>query len=148
MYLHTQGAWTEVGELGDGILTGSWAPNQEYLAVATKAGNLLVFTPEFDVLYEAEIDDGDLTFKEGDDIDLTVSDAQISWRGDSSIFVINYSINGGRKCLTRDMQNSLQVSKGPARADNQVVFSVSETPIATLEQPVCFMPNGSLVAGF
>ena len=59
------------------------------------------------MLYEADIDDDDLTFKEGDNIDPTVRDAQISWRGDSSIFVINYSINNGRKCLTRDMERSL-----------------------------------------
>ena len=53
----------EVGVLADGILTGSWAPNQEYLAIASKGGKLLLFTPEFDVLYEAEIDDNDLTFE-------------------------------------------------------------------------------------
>ena len=92
MYLSEGREWKEVGELGDGILTGSWAPNQEYLAVATKAGKLIVFTPEFDVLYEADIDDGDLTFKDGDEIDPTVSDAQISWRGDSSIFVISLTV--------------------------------------------------------
>ena len=81
--------WKEVGEISDGVLAGSWAPNQEYFAVATKGGKLLVFTPEFDVLYEADIDDGDLTFKDGDDFDPTVGDASISWRGDSTIFVIN-----------------------------------------------------------
>lgn len=141
--------WEEVGELGDGILTGCWAPNQEYFAVATGAGNLIVFTPEFDVLYEAKIDDDDLTFKADDQVkNCQIRDAQISWRGDSSIFVVNYSINGGRKCLTRDMQRGLQVAKGPARADNQVVFSVSEAPVETLELPISFMPNGSLVAGF
>lgn len=49
--------------------------------------------------------------------DRTIKDACISWRGDSSIFVINYAINGGHKCLTRDVQNQLKVAKGPARAD-------------------------------
>lgn len=62
MFLVKEATWEEVGELGDGILTGSWAPNQEYFAVATGAGKLIVFTPEFDVLYEADIDDNDLTF--------------------------------------------------------------------------------------
>ena len=118
MNLTEAAEWKEVGELGDGILTGSWAPNQEYFAVATCAGKLIVFTPEFDVLYEADVDDGDLTFGEGEEIDPTVRDAEISWRGDSSIFVINYGIGKGRKCLTRDMQSSLRVAKGPARADN------------------------------
>ena len=107
MYLAEQAQWKEAGEIGDGILTGSWAPNQEYLAIATKAGKLLIFTPEFDVLYEADIDDDDLTFDAGEDMDPTVRDAQISWRGDSSILVINYGIGKGRKCLTRDMERSL-----------------------------------------
>ena len=75
MYLVEGTEWKEVGEIADGILAGSWAPNQEYFAVASKAGKLLVFTPEFDVLYEAEIDDDDMTFKEGDEIDPTISDA-------------------------------------------------------------------------
>lgn len=66
MFLVKEAMWEEVGELSDGILTGSWAPNQEYFAVATGAGKLIVFTPEFDVLYEANIDDDDLTFKDSD----------------------------------------------------------------------------------
>ena len=38
--------------------------------------------------------------------------------------------------------------KGPARADDLTVFSVAESPITFLEKPICFMPSGSLVAGF
>ena len=54
----------EVGVLPAGILTGGWSPNQEYLAIASKDGKLMLFTPEFDVLHEAQIDDDDLTFDE------------------------------------------------------------------------------------
>ena len=72
----------------------------------------------------------------------------ISWRGDSSIFIVNYKINGGHKWLTRDVQQGLKVTKGPARADDKSVFSVSEKPINTLQKATCFMPSGSLVAGF
>lgn len=57
---------------------------------------------------EAEIDDGDLTYagKKAEEVkesDKAITDAAISWRGDSSIFVVNYAINGGHKCLTRDI---------------------------------------------
>lgn len=38
--------------------------------------------------------------------------------------------------------------KGPARADYQVVFSVSEKPNPALALPICMMPNGSLITGF
>lgn len=41
----------EVGEIPEGILAAAWAPNQEYLAVATPK-MMLLFTPDFDVLYE------------------------------------------------------------------------------------------------
>jgi hypothetical protein len=51
-----------VGTITDGIIAGSWSPNQEYFAVASGAGKLIIFTPEFEVSLEANIDDGDLTF--------------------------------------------------------------------------------------
>ena len=137
----------EVGEIADGILAAAWAPNQEYLALATPS-LMLLFTPEFDVLYEEPLDDGDLTFGPGDDKSQKAQDACISWRGDSQIFVCTYRINGGRKCLTRDMTQQMKVTKGPARADNQVVFSVAEKPLSQLELPTCIMPSGSLVTGF
>lgn len=106
------------------------------MALATAEGKLLLFTPEFDVLYEQDLDDNDLTFYDKkepiQDSDKVCSDACISWRGDSQIFEVNYKINGGHKCLTRDVQQGLKVAKGPARADDKSVFSVAEKPIKDL----------------
>lgn len=112
----------------------------------------MLFTPEFEVLHEAPIDDNDLTFpddKKPAAGSKSVVDANISWRGDSNVFVVNYEVmNLGRKCLTWQINPNFKVTKGPARADNQVVFSVSERPLPYLQKAFAFMPNGSLVTGF
>lgn len=111
----------------------------------------MLFTPEFEVMHESSIDDDDLTFEEGKKPQGSgfITDASISWRGDSNVFVVNYEVQSlGRKCLTWQLNPQFKVTKGPARADNQVVFSVSEKPLPYLKKAFAFMPNGSLVTGF
>ena len=60
MYLvnNENGSIQEAGEIPDGILAAAWSPNQEHFAVATPL-KMLLFTTEFDVLYETDLDDGD-----------------------------------------------------------------------------------------
>lgn len=65
------GSIEEVGMVPEGILTASWSPNQEYFTVATKDGKLIVLTPEFDALYEAPIDDNDMTFEGKNQVEIT-----------------------------------------------------------------------------
>jgi hypothetical protein len=74
------------------------------------------------------LDDGDLSDANADNN--ICKEASISWRGDSQFFACLYSINAGRKCLVRD--TSLNIFKGPARADNKVVFSVGEKPVMSI----------------
>jgi len=62
------GQFKEAGLVSGNILASKWSPNQEYYVVVTdedfedNSGTLILFTPEFDILYKTSLDDGDLTF--------------------------------------------------------------------------------------
>lgn len=42
----------------------------------------------------------------------------------------------------------MEILKGPARADEKFVHSVSEKPVQGLSRPISFMPSGSFTAGY
>jgi len=78
----------DAGVLDGNILAAKWSPNEERYAVASSNGVIYMFSPEFDMICQAEIDDQDLTFASGTpskESDSEISEAFISWRGDSSI---------------------------------------------------------------
>lgn len=115
-------------------------------------GKLTVYNTLFDVESSVNLDDNDETFEQGTEVTpemRQVRSAEITWKADSRIFAVNYSINGGFKCLTRDIE--MNIIKGPARSDKdnvkeKNVFSVSEKPSEELRNPVAMMPSGSLIA--
>ena len=107
-------------------------PSLEFIAIATKAFKLYLFKNELELIKSSDLDDNDLSNKTEDGS--ICKEESISWRGDNQVnkcflkfFATLYSINSGRKCLVRDTK--LNVFKSPARADNLVVFSISEAPI-------------------
>jgi len=106
------------------------------------------------MMSSVNLDDNDDTYASGqepNEENSAISHAVITWKADSRVFSINYSINGGFKCLTRD--TDMNIIKGPARADRENVaeknvFSVSEKPSNKMRLPIAMMPSGSLLAGF
>jgi hypothetical protein len=106
------------------------------------------------MISQVDLDDNDDTFEPGQvitDTDRNIKSAHITWKGDSRVFAVNYRINAGYKCLTRDI--NMDIVKGPARADKDIVvdknvFSVSERPVKNMRLPIAMMPSGSLIAGF
>lgn len=104
------------------IVTAKLSPNLEHIVIVYSDYSILLLNYDFEIINRCEVDDGDGT--KGLDLNGDLKDACISFRGDSSYFVCNYTIGEGTKTLVRDMK--LNIVKGPARADNKVVFSTAE----------------------
>lgn len=108
------------------VLAAEMASNLEFVAVATSKNKISLLNYDFDIINSNTLDDGDKSdiSKEPEQ---ELKQASIAWRGDSQFFATLYTINGGKKCLVRDTK--LNIFKGPARADNKVVFSLAENPV-------------------
>jgi hypothetical protein len=112
---------------GKQVLCVEVSPNLEYIAVALSDFTLMLLSYEFELINCCALDDEDLSDSTKDS---ECPEASISWRGDTQYFASLYSINGGKKCLVRDTK--LNILKGPARADNKVVFSVAASPVPSI----------------
>ena len=125
------------------IITFEPNPNQNNIILILSNFTLLNLNYDtLEIINKCILDDEDLSdYKK----DLECSEAQISFRNNGELFTSIFKINDGFKNLVRD-SNSLKIIKGPARADNKIVFSVAEAPLDYLSCNVAFMPNGSLIA--
>ena len=148
-----EGSVEEVISSNSAILAAKWSPNEEHFLVVLADGTLIQYNTLFDFVSSVDLDDGDETYEPDQEItseNSQIKEADITWKADSRIFAINYLINGGYKCLTRDIK--MDIIKGPARADKDTqeinVQSVSEKPIKSMKLPITMMPSGSLIAGF
>lgn len=109
------------------ILSVEISPNLEHIVVISSNFKIMLFNYDFEFLNICDLDDSDLSDSSKD---AECQEAAVSWRGDSLFFAVLYSINEGKKCLVRDTK--LNVFKGPARADNKVVFSMAENPVKSI----------------
>jgi len=136
---------SNVGSIEGGILAASWSPNEERLVIASKNNVLLIFDPEFEPMNETFIDDGEGT---GEPSTAQIDSCTISWRGDAKFFSTSFSILGGRKSLTRDINLAVFKSAAKADAEGGVVKSISEKPLNNVEKPLAWQTNGGIVASF
>lgn len=105
----------------------------------------MIFDPEFEPMNETFIDDGEGT---GEPSSAQIDSCTISWRGDAKFFSTSFSILGGRKSLTRDINLAVFKSAAKADAEGGVVKSVSEKPVNNVQKPLAWQTNGGIVASF
>jgi len=111
------------------IMAVEMASNLEFIAIASANNKIYLLSYDFEIINNSTLDDGDFSDYNKDTLE-EFKDASISWRGDSQYFATLYSVNGGKKCIVRDTK--LNIFKGPARADNKVVFSIAENPVKSI----------------
>jgi len=107
------------------IIAVDLSPNQENLVIISQDFKLYLFNFDFELINCCDLDDGeqsDVSFDKN-----VCKEASITWRGDNQYFATLFSINGGKKCLIRDLK--LKVFKSPSKADGKIVFSLSEAPV-------------------
>lgn len=123
----------------------AFEPSPTQNNIITILSNFTLLNLNYDsleIINKCNLDDGDLSDCSKDD---ECSAAKVSFRSSGETFSSIFEINGGCKNLVRD-SNTLKIFKGPARADNKIVFSVAEAPLKNLACFASFMPNGSLIA--
>jgi hypothetical protein len=122
-FSHQQQDCDKLNDLDEdrGIVSVKISPNLEHIVVVYDNYTILLLNYEFDVLNRVELDDGEGTKNLSTEL---LESADISFKGDGEFFIVSYLIGDGVKTLTRDMK--LNIIKGPAKADNKVVFSTAE----------------------
>ena len=119
------------------------SPNQNNIIIILSNFTLLNLSYDsLEITNKSILDDKDLSDYSKDE---ECSEANVSFRSNGETFSSIFRVNGGCKNLVRD-SSTLKIIKGPARADNKIVFSVAEAPLENLACHVAFMPNGSLIA--
>ncbi|KAL2642617.1 hypothetical protein R1flu_010204 [Riccia fluitans] len=127
-----------VGAVAGGIVSMALSPDGELLVVATGAGQLLLMTQDWDVLYENPLNKLPGSSTSGL---IPPGGVQISWRGDGKYFatLAEYDSSSGEG--TKDSTSSLNVWERETGA----LHSCGD-PITSLQPALSWSPNGSRIA--
>lgn len=120
------------------IVCAKLSPNLEHIILIYDNYTILHLNYDFEIINQCELDDGEGT---SDIVKDKLKEADLSFKGDSEYFVVHYKIGNGSKCLVRDLK--LNIIKGPAKADNKVIYSVAEGVISNYQIPIAWQPFGS-----
>ncbi|KAL3695969.1 hypothetical protein R1sor_010045 [Riccia sorocarpa] len=127
-----------VGAVAGGVVSMALSPDGELLVVATGAGQLLLMTQDWDVLYEIPINQTPGSSTSGL---IPPGGVQISWRGDGKYFATLVSFDSSACEGKKEPTSSLKVWERETGA----LHSCGE-PIASLQPALSWSPNGSRIA--
>ena len=128
----------EIGGIPDGILAASWSPSQDYLALLSAEGKLILMNAQFEPVLEIPAND--------DPNDPQPHAGSLSWRGDSKWVQVSLALGDKFKSITYSPRGELH--RSPSQPDQELIRSVSVA--ANSEQThhyISWQPNGYLVAG-